>query len=332
MGSRPGRVFLVRGQGVRDPDRARRGRLAAALVLGHNPGDAAAAVAAIDPGVSVGGEGSAYEGPAGPGARFGEGRITEVAEDARGRGEESMALRAVPDRALPREAPNLLSPRPHASFASSVICPFLPSPIQAPLHPIARLVSPEEPHALRSRQHPAHPHRPDHPMGDLFRRFWHPVLLSANSRARWPSLRVTVLGEDLRAFRATDGSVGLVSHAARTAAPISSSAVTRTRHKLRLSRLEIRHRRTLPRAAHHGPRPARERTEENVRLLAYPTREAGGFIWAYLGRANTNPRCLISSSSRSPPPISSPPKSSSNATGRRPARAGSTPRISPSCI
>jgi phenylpropionate dioxygenase-like ring-hydroxylating dioxygenase large terminal subunit len=29
--------------------------------------------------------------------------------------------------------------------------------------------------------------------------------------------------------------------------------------------------------------PIRERAEQNVNLLAYPTREAGGFIWAYLG-------------------------------------------------
>jgi hypothetical protein len=50
------------------------------------------------------------------------------------------------------------------------------------------------------------------PMGDLFRRFWHPVLLSAELREPdGAPVRVTILGEDLRAFRATDGSVGLVS-------------------------------------------------------------------------------------------------------------------------
>ena len=31
------------------------------------------------------------------------------------------------------------------------------------------------------------------------------------------------------------------------------------------------------------PGPARERAEQNVHLLAYPTRESGGFVWAYLG-------------------------------------------------
>ncbi|MEA2738542.1 MAG: phthalate 4,5-dioxygenase, partial [Acetobacteraceae bacterium] len=53
---------------------------------------------------------------------------------------------------------------------------------------------------------------PKTPMGDLFRRFWQPVLLSAELPERdGPPVRITVLGEDLRAFRASDGSVGLVS-------------------------------------------------------------------------------------------------------------------------
>src|SRR5687767_4178054 len=49
------------------------------------------------------------------------------------------------------------------------------------------------------------------PMGELFRRFWLPVALS--SELPGPDcipLRVRVLGEDLIAFRATDGRVGLM--------------------------------------------------------------------------------------------------------------------------
>jgi phthalate 4,5-dioxygenase len=126
---------------------------------------------------------------------------------------------------------------------------------------------------------------PATPMGDLFRRFWHPVLLSAElPEPDGAPVRVTVLGEELRAFRATEGSVGLVS--------------PRCPHRgadLFFGRNEgggIR-------CAYHGwkfgvdgrclalptmdPGPARERAEDNVRLLAYPTREAGGFVWAYLG-------------------------------------------------
>jgi phthalate 4,5-dioxygenase len=126
---------------------------------------------------------------------------------------------------------------------------------------------------------------PATPMGDLFRRFWHPVLLSVElPEPDGAPVRVTILGEELRAFRTTDGSVGLVS--------------PRCPHRgadLFFGRNED----GGIRCAYHGwkfgvdgrclalptmdPGPARERAEDNVRLLAYPTREAGGFVWAYLG-------------------------------------------------
>lgn len=132
---------------------------------------------------------------------------------------------------------------------------------------------------------------PGTPMGALLRRFWHPVLLSAELPERdGPPMRVTVLGEELRAFRATDGSVGLVS--------------PRCPHRgadLFFGRNED----GGIRCAYHGwkfgldgrclalptmdPGPARERAEANVRLLAYPTQEAGGFVWAYLGPSDRMP-------------------------------------------
>jgi phthalate 4,5-dioxygenase oxygenase subunit len=49
------------------------------------------------------------------------------------------------------------------------------------------------------------------PMGDYFRRFWVPVLLSRElPTPDCPPLRVTVMGEDLVAFRDTRGRVGLL--------------------------------------------------------------------------------------------------------------------------
>jgi hypothetical protein len=52
---------------------------------------------------------------------------------------------------------------------------------------------------------------PQTPMGDRFRRFGHPVLLSAElSGPDGPPVRVTILGENPRAFRATGGSVGVI--------------------------------------------------------------------------------------------------------------------------
>ena len=49
------------------------------------------------------------------------------------------------------------------------------------------------------------------PMGDYFRRFWIPVLLSRElPEPDGAPLRVTVMGEELVAFRDTRGRVGLL--------------------------------------------------------------------------------------------------------------------------
>jgi phthalate 4,5-dioxygenase len=49
------------------------------------------------------------------------------------------------------------------------------------------------------------------PMGELFRRFWQPVLLSRELPVPDAApVRVKALGADLVAFRDTDGRVGLV--------------------------------------------------------------------------------------------------------------------------
>lgn len=49
------------------------------------------------------------------------------------------------------------------------------------------------------------------PMGDLFRYFWMPALLSEELPENdCPPVRVTLLGEELVAFRDTNGKVGLL--------------------------------------------------------------------------------------------------------------------------
>ncbi len=93
-------------------------------------------------------------------------------------------------------------------------------------------------------------------MGDLFRRFWQPVLLSQELPERdGPPVRVKVLGEDLVAFRDTDGRVGLLD-------PVLSAprrqpllrAERGVRPPLRLSRLEVRRGRALRRHADDAAR------------------------------------------------------------------------------
>ena len=131
---------------------------------------------------------------------------------------------------------------------------------------------------------------PSTPMGVLFRRFWQPVALSEELERDGPPKRVTILGEDLRLFRASDGAAGLVH--------------PRCPHRgadLYFGRNE----QGGIRCAYHGwkfatdggcleiptldPGPNRTTVEQRVRLPAYPTREQGGIVWAYLGPATHQP-------------------------------------------
>ena len=92
---------------------------------------------------------------------------------------------------------------------------------------------------------------PGTPMGKYMRRFWWPLCLSTELPERdGAPLRVRMLGEDLIAFRDTEGDVGLID--AYLSAP-PRAAVLRPqrgmRPALRLSRLEVRPSRRLRRHA-----------------------------------------------------------------------------------
>jgi phenylpropionate dioxygenase-like ring-hydroxylating dioxygenase large terminal subunit len=123
---------------------------------------------------------------------------------------------------------------------------------------------------------------PDTPMGQYFRRFWLPVLLSEEvPRPDGPPVRVKALGEDWVAFRDTQGRVGVVD--------------PRCPHRgadLFFGRNEE----CGLRCVYHGwkfdvtgravdlpsvPAPLAERMTVAVR--ACPTREFGDMVWAYLG-------------------------------------------------
>ncbi len=122
---------------------------------------------------------------------------------------------------------------------------------------------------------------PDTPMGRYFRRFWQPVALSRQLPERdGPPIRVRVMGEDLVAFRNSEGVVGLVD--------------ARCPHRganLYYGRNED----CAIRCVYHGWKfdvegrpvelpnvPAGTRYQETIRLRAYPTREYGEIVWAYL--------------------------------------------------
>jgi phthalate 4,5-dioxygenase oxygenase subunit len=124
------------------------------------------------------------------------------------------------------------------------------------------------------------------PMGDLMRRYWLPALLSWEiPEPDCPPARVKLLGEELLAFRDTEGRIGLIDE-----------FCPHRRASLWFGRNE----KCGLRCVYHGwkfdvegrcvdqmnePRPFTDR----VRTTAYPCLELGGVIWAYLGPSDLMP-------------------------------------------
>jgi phenylpropionate dioxygenase-like ring-hydroxylating dioxygenase large terminal subunit len=129
---------------------------------------------------------------------------------------------------------------------------------------------------------------PDTPMGELFRRFWVPALLSQElPEPDCPPVRVTLMGEELVAFRDTEGRVGLVD--------------PRCPHR-GANLFFGRNEQCGLRCVYHGWKfdvtgrcvdlptlPPDSTFRERVRITAYPVREWGDFVWAYLGPAGPLP-------------------------------------------
>jgi len=128
----------------------------------------------------------------------------------------------------------------------------------------------------------------DAPMGQLMRRHWTPVcLVEEVGDPDGAPVRARVFGEDLVVFRDTDGRVGVLDE-----------YCPHRRASLAFGRNEENGLRCL----YHGwkinvegkvvemvSEPAASCFVDKVKHLAYPTKEWGGFIWAYMGPADTMP-------------------------------------------
>jgi len=126
------------------------------------------------------------------------------------------------------------------------------------------------------------------PMGALLRRFWMPALLSAELPERdGPPRKIKVMGEDLLAFRDTNGRVGIVEpHCPHRGANLYHG----------------RNEDCGLRCAFHGWKfdvdgncvdlptsPPESTYKDTIKLLAYPTREWGDLIWVYMGPTDNVP-------------------------------------------
>jgi phenylpropionate dioxygenase-like ring-hydroxylating dioxygenase large terminal subunit len=120
------------------------------------------------------------------------------------------------------------------------------------------------------------------PMGNVFRRYWLPTLLSSELKERdGAPVRVRLLGEDLVAFRDTTGAVGLVdAYCAHRRAPMflgrnEKAGLRCVYHGWKYDR--------TGRCTEMPTEPKESTYKDRIKLKAYPTWEGGDMIWTYMG-------------------------------------------------
>ena len=129
---------------------------------------------------------------------------------------------------------------------------------------------------------------PGTPMGDLLRQFWHPFLPSRDLPERdGPMKRVRLLGEDLVAFRDSNGDVGLV---AENCPHRGASLFFGRNEHAGLACNYHGWKFDVTGACLDMPNePAESNFKDKVRAIAYPCREVNRMVWTYMGPRETPP-------------------------------------------
>ena len=146
---------------------------------------------------------------------------------------------------------------------------------------------------------------PGTPMGELFRRFWIPAMLPSElPRPDSDPVRLRLLGEDLVAFRDTNGEIGVLGdHCPHRGASLFFG----------------RNEENGLRCVYHGWKfdargqcvdmpnePAESDFKSKVRATAYAAADWGGLIWVYMGPPERRPElpeypwCLLPGAERTP--------------------------------
>src|SRR5246127_4643905 len=119
------------------------------------------------------------------------------------------------------------------------------------------------------------------PLGDLFRLYWIPFLPSADLAVDGQPRRIRLLGEDLVAYRDSEGRVGLVDQACpHRGAPLvfarnEEGGLRCVYHGWKFS--------VDGRCQEMPAEPENTPMLNRVRVKAYPVRERQGVLWAYMG-------------------------------------------------
>src|ERR1700733_10568432 len=127
------------------------------------------------------------------------------------------------------------------------------------------------------------------PMGRMLREYWVPAIRAAKLEPDGKPERVRLFGQDLVAFRATDGRPGILDE-----------ACPHRRASLALGRNEGNGLRCIFHGWKFGvdgvcvdaptePTDRKAAFEARVPMRGYPVHEAGGILWVYLGQRKAAP-------------------------------------------
>jgi len=128
---------------------------------------------------------------------------------------------------------------------------------------------------------------PGTPMGNMMRRYWHPVCTSAQlARPDGPPLRVRLLGEDYVAFRDSEGKVGLLEElcmhrgASLALGRVEEGGIRCLYHGWKFS---------VAGAVLETPNNSDAKYRARMKAPAFPVHEEGGIVWAYVGPHELQP-------------------------------------------
>src|SRR5947199_9492255 len=126
------------------------------------------------------------------------------------------------------------------------------------------------------------------PMGELLRCFWMPALLSEELPERdGPPKKIKILGEDLLAFRDSNGRIGIVEpHCPHRGANLyyGRNEECGIRCAFHGWKFDVTGRRVdMP------SEPEDSTFKDKVRARAYPCHDVNGVVWTYMGPRETPP-------------------------------------------
>lgn len=124
---------------------------------------------------------------------------------------------------------------------------------------------------------------PGKPMGELLRRYWHPVA-GASEFDNQATKAIRLFGEDLVMYKDLSGNYGLVDrHCPHRNADLSYGIIEQNGLRCAYHGWQFDHTGQCTHQPYEETVDPQARMRRNTQVKAYPVREKAGMLWAYMG-------------------------------------------------